>query len=51
MNVTIVGAGNMARGIGFRLVEGGHSVALVDRDWKKATASEGSVGLRQPSAS
>jgi predicted dinucleotide-binding enzyme len=37
MNVTIIGAGNMARGIGSRLVEGGHAIALVDREWKKAS--------------
>jgi len=32
MNVTIIGAGNMGRGIGHRLVAGGHSVTIVDRD-------------------
>jgi 8-hydroxy-5-deazaflavin:NADPH oxidoreductase len=30
MNVTLIGAGNMGRGIGYRLVAGGHSVTLVD---------------------
>ena len=30
MNVTIIGAGNMGRGIGTRLVSGGHSVTFVD---------------------
>jgi NADPH-dependent F420 reductase len=30
MNVTIIGAGNMGRGIGTRLVTGGHSVTFVD---------------------
>jgi NADPH-dependent F420 reductase len=30
MNVTIIGAGNMGRGIGTRLVAGGHSVTYVD---------------------
>jgi 8-hydroxy-5-deazaflavin:NADPH oxidoreductase len=30
MNVTIIGAGNMGRGIGTRLVAGGHSVTFVD---------------------
>ena len=30
MNVTIFGAGNMGRGIGHRMVAGGHSVTLVD---------------------
>jgi len=32
MNVTIIGTGNMGRGIGIRLLSGGHSVTLVDRD-------------------
>ena len=30
MNITIFGAGNMGRGIGHRLVAGGHSVTFVD---------------------
>lgn len=30
MNVTIIGAGNMGRGIGTRLVAGGHAVTFVD---------------------
>jgi 8-hydroxy-5-deazaflavin:NADPH oxidoreductase len=32
MNVTILGAGNMARGIGTRLVAGGNSLTLMSRD-------------------
>jgi hypothetical protein len=32
MKVTIVGAGNMGRGIGTRLVAGGHHVEILDRD-------------------
>jgi NADPH-dependent F420 reductase len=32
MNVTIVGAGNMGRGIGHRVVSGGHSVTIVDQN-------------------
>ena len=32
MNVTIIGAGNMGRGIGHVLARGGHSVTIVDRD-------------------
>ena len=32
MNVTIIGAGNMGRGIGHVLMRGGHSVTIVDRD-------------------
>ncbi len=30
MNVTIIGSGNMGRGIGTRAVAGGHSVTFVD---------------------
>jgi 3-hydroxyisobutyrate dehydrogenase-like beta-hydroxyacid dehydrogenase len=29
MDVTIIGTGNMARGIGARLVSGGHAVTLL----------------------
>ncbi len=36
MNVTIIGAGNMGRGIGHRMVAGGHSVTIVDRDPEEA---------------
>jgi 8-hydroxy-5-deazaflavin:NADPH oxidoreductase len=32
MNITIIGAGNMGRGIGTRAVAGGHSVTYIDRD-------------------
>jgi 8-hydroxy-5-deazaflavin:NADPH oxidoreductase len=32
MKVTIVGAGNMGRGIGTRAVTGGHDVEIADRD-------------------
>jgi 3-hydroxyacyl-CoA dehydrogenase len=31
MKVTIVGAGNMGRGIGTRVLAGGHAVEIVDR--------------------
>jgi 8-hydroxy-5-deazaflavin:NADPH oxidoreductase len=34
--VTIIGAGNMGRGIGHRLVAGGHDVTVVDRDPEEA---------------
>ena len=30
MNVTIIGAGNMGKGIGYRIAAGGHSITLVD---------------------
>jgi 8-hydroxy-5-deazaflavin:NADPH oxidoreductase len=36
MNVTIIGAGNMGRGVGHRLVAGGHDVTVVDRDSEEA---------------
>ncbi len=35
MQITIIGTGNMARGIGTRLVTGGNSVTLLDRDPEK----------------
>ena len=46
MNVTIIGAGNMARGIGSRLVEGGHAVALFG-----SGPEEGRCARRGPRAS
>jgi NADPH-dependent F420 reductase len=36
MNITIIGTGNMARGIGTRLLAGGHSVSLVGHQSGKA---------------
>jgi len=36
MNVSIIGTGNMARGIGTRLLAGGHNVTLVGRDMVEA---------------
>jgi len=36
MQVTVIGAGNMGRGIGHRLVAGGHAVTNVDRDPEEA---------------
>jgi NADPH-dependent F420 reductase len=38
MNVTIFGAGNMGRGIGTRLVAGGHAVTVVDNNPEAAEA-------------
>ena len=42
MNVTIIGAGNMGRGIGTRLIAGGHKVTFVDANPETAqkTAAE-----------
>ncbi len=39
MNVTIIGSGNMGRGLGTRLVNGGHSVTFMDRQLDKAKSS------------
>lgn len=38
MNITIIGTGKMARGIGTRLLEGGHNVTLVGHTAGKAEA-------------
>jgi NADPH-dependent F420 reductase len=38
MNITLFGAGNMGRGIGTRLVTGGHSLTLVDSSPESADA-------------
>lgn len=38
MNVTIIGAGNMGRGIGTRLVAGGHHVTFIDNSPDDAQA-------------
>jgi NADPH-dependent F420 reductase len=54
VRVTIIGCGNMGRGIGTRLVAGGHEVELIDRntDDAKALAEElsgpGSVKAVEP---
>ncbi|HEX8693952.1 MAG TPA: NAD(P)-binding domain-containing protein [Longimicrobium sp.] len=44
MNVTIVGPGNMGRGIATRLLAGGHSVVLVGRDREQAEALARELG-------
>lgn len=36
MNVTIIGTGNMGRGIATRILAGGHGVTLLDREASKA---------------
>jgi 8-hydroxy-5-deazaflavin:NADPH oxidoreductase len=36
MNVTVIGAGNMARGISMRLLAGGNNISLVGRNPEKA---------------
>ena len=42
--VTIVGAGNMGRGIGTRAVAGGHQVEIVDREQAEAQKLAGELG-------
>jgi NADPH-dependent F420 reductase len=44
MNVTIIGAGNMGKGIGTRLVAGGHSVTFVDANPEVAEKVAAEVG-------
>jgi len=46
MHVTIIGAGNMGRGIGHRIVAGGHSVTIVDRDAEEAQQLMGNCAVR-----
>jgi len=43
MNVTIIGAGNMGRGIGTRAVVGGHSVTFVDANPEAAEKAAADV--------
>jgi predicted dinucleotide-binding enzyme len=43
MNVTIIGAGNMGRGIGTRVVVGGHSVTFVDANLEVAEKTAADV--------
>ena len=38
MNVTIIGTGNMARGIGTRLIAGGHDVTVLGKETEAAEA-------------
>ena len=44
MRVTIIGAGNMGRGIGTRLVAGGNEVQIIDRDPAEAQALAADLG-------
>jgi 8-hydroxy-5-deazaflavin:NADPH oxidoreductase len=46
MKVTIVGAGNMGRGVGTRAVAGGHEVEIVDRDSDEARRLADDLGER-----
>ena len=44
MKVTIIGAGNMGRGIGTRVAAGGHEVEIVDRDPAEAEKLASELG-------
>ena len=44
MDVTIIGTGNMARGIGTRVVAGGHPLTVLGVDGSKAEALAGELG-------
>ncbi|HEX8995695.1 MAG TPA: NAD(P)-binding domain-containing protein [Ktedonobacterales bacterium] len=46
MGITIIGAGNMARGIGTRLVAAGETVTIVDRSPDKAEALAQELGAQ-----
>jgi 8-hydroxy-5-deazaflavin:NADPH oxidoreductase len=44
MHVTIIGTGNMARGLGTRLIAGGHDVTVLGRDTEAAEAVVSDIG-------
>ena len=44
MEVTIIGTGNMARGIGSRVIAGGHDLTVVGKDAEKAEAVISDIG-------
>jgi 8-hydroxy-5-deazaflavin:NADPH oxidoreductase len=44
MNVTIIGTGNMARGIGSRLIAGGHDVTVLGKELDAAEAVVADLG-------
>jgi NADP oxidoreductase coenzyme F420-dependent len=44
MKITIIGAGNMGRGIGTRAIAGGHDVEILDRDPAEARALADQLG-------
>ena len=43
MNVTIIGTGNMARGLGERLIAGGHGVTVLGKELDAAEAAAGDI--------
>jgi NADPH-dependent F420 reductase len=50
MNITIVGAGNMGRGIASRLAAGGHAVTFVSSDPAKAESVAAEIRAARPDA-
>jgi 8-hydroxy-5-deazaflavin:NADPH oxidoreductase len=44
MEVTIIGTGNMARGIGSRVLAGGHDLTVVGKDSERAEAVAADIG-------
>jgi 8-hydroxy-5-deazaflavin:NADPH oxidoreductase len=44
MKLTIIGAGNMGRGIATRAIAGGHEVEILDRDPAEARALADELG-------
>jgi len=44
MEVTIIGTGNMARGIGSRVLAGGHDLTVVGKDSRRAEAVAADIG-------
>ena len=44
MDITIIGTGNMARGIATRFVDGGHSVTLLGTEKRNAEVLAGELG-------
>src|SRR6476661_6181189 len=50
MKVTIIGAGNMARGIGTRLVAGGNALTILARDPGDAETLAGELNGARPQA-
>jgi len=44
MQVTIIGTGNMARGIGSRVLAGGHDLTVVGKDSERAEAVAADIG-------
>jgi NADPH-dependent F420 reductase len=44
MHVTIIGTGNMARGIGSRVLAGGHDLTFVGKDTQRAEAVAADIG-------